>query len=128
MVLLLTLSVLGLIEVDDMSTRTKQNVDKDKGSAKGVIVQSLIGGVDGVPESQGGGTGTVATTVASASVTTASGKTCTKRDTQPSHDITGMQAAKQTWSPPHGPPTQATKPSRRTTSLLNLFMSNSYGM
>lgn len=44
---------------------------------------------------------------------------------QQGHDITGMQAAKQTWSPP----TQATtKPSRRTTSLLNLFMSNPPGM
>lgn len=45
---------------------------------------------------------------------------------QQGHDITGMQAAKQTWFPP----TQATttKPSRRTTSLLNLFMSNPPGM
>lgn len=41
-----------------------------------------------------------------------------------SHDITGMKGPKKTWSPP----TQATKHSRRTTSLLNLFMSNPHGM
>lgn len=44
---------------------------------------------------------------------------------QQSHDITGMQqAANKT------PilPTQAIKQSRRTSSLLNLFMSNPHGM
>lgn len=47
-----------------------------------------------------------------------------REGSQQSHDITGMQGAKKTWSPP----TQATKHSRRTTSLLNLFMSNPHGM
>lgn len=51
-------------------------------------------------------------------------KTSKREGSQQGHDITGMQETKQTWSPP----TQATKHSRRTTSLLNLFMSNPHGM
>lgn len=50
---------------------------------------------------------------------------------QQGHDITGMQAqaAKQTWFlPTQATTTTTTKPSRRTTSLLNLFMSNPPGM
>lgn len=113
--------------MEELSPGTKQNLDKDKSNTKGLIVQSLSGGGETASGADTSGSGSTSGR-GSAATTAAAGKASTKRDTQPSHDITGMQAAKRVWSPSHGPPTQATKQSRRTTSLLNLFMSSSHGM